>query len=134
MNVFICLSMIVYQYKISFNHFRQRLLVRAAKETGNSKVLVGDSATRLGVNILSSITQGRGAHLALQVVNVLLIEINNSKILSDDITASLLCKIICIVISAREMGKTLTLGTESVHTQILRHTVGYFDFCLRLCD
>ncbi len=41
----------------------------AAHQTGHTKVLVGDSATRLGIGILSSITQGRGAHLAMQVVS-----------------------------------------------------------------
>ena len=45
-------------------------MINAAHQTGHTKVLVGDSATRLGIRILSSITQGRGAHLALQVVNM----------------------------------------------------------------
>ncbi len=44
-------------------------MVYAAQQTGHTKILVGDSATRLGIRILSSITQGRGAHLAMQVVN-----------------------------------------------------------------
>ena len=45
-------------------------MISAAHQTGHTKVLVGDSATRLGIKILSSITQGRGAHLAAQVVNM----------------------------------------------------------------
>ena len=45
-------------------------MINAAHQTGHTKVLVGDSATRLGIKILSSITQGRGAHLAAQVVNM----------------------------------------------------------------
>ncbi|XP_061819663.1 cytoplasmic tRNA 2-thiolation protein 2 isoform X1 [Nerophis lumbriciformis] len=43
---------------------RQRVLVHTARCEGYSKVMLGDSCTRLAVKLLSSISQGRGAHLA----------------------------------------------------------------------
>ena len=40
-----------------------------ARELGFSKLLLADSSTRLAVRMLSNITQGRGAHLAYEMVS-----------------------------------------------------------------
>ena len=48
---------------------RHRLLVDIARELGFSKLLLAHSATRLAVRMLADITQGRGAHLAYQMVS-----------------------------------------------------------------
>ena len=40
-----------------------------ARELGLSKLLLADSSTRLAVRMLSNITQGRGAHLAYEMVS-----------------------------------------------------------------
>jgi len=46
------------------NTLRLRLLTRASAVTGHSKVMLGDTCSRLSMRLLSSITQGRGAHIA----------------------------------------------------------------------
>ncbi|KAK5907922.1 hypothetical protein CgunFtcFv8_016022 [Champsocephalus gunnari] len=43
---------------------RQHLLVHTARSAGYSKLMLGDSCTRLAVKLLSSISLGRGAQLA----------------------------------------------------------------------
>ncbi|KAK2848608.1 hypothetical protein Q5P01_008442 [Channa striata] len=43
---------------------RQHLLVHTARSKGYSKLMLGDSCTRLAVKLLTSISLGRGAHLA----------------------------------------------------------------------
>ncbi|CAI8010232.1 Cytoplasmic tRNA 2-thiolation protein 2-A [Geodia barretti] len=44
---------------------RRRLLVDAARKLGYSKVLMGDTATRLAVRLLGNVAQGRGQTLPL---------------------------------------------------------------------
>ncbi|XP_056291840.1 cytoplasmic tRNA 2-thiolation protein 2 isoform X2 [Pseudoliparis swirei] len=46
------------------NTLRQHLLVHTARTEGYSKVMLGDSCTRLAVKLLTSISLGRGAQLA----------------------------------------------------------------------
>ncbi|XP_008320706.1 cytoplasmic tRNA 2-thiolation protein 2 isoform X1 [Cynoglossus semilaevis] len=46
------------------NTLRQHVLVHTARSKGYSKVMLGDSCTRLAVKLLSNISTGRGAHLA----------------------------------------------------------------------
>jgi len=46
------------------NTLRLRLLTRACTASGHSKLMLGDTCSRLSVRLLSSITQGRGAHIA----------------------------------------------------------------------
>ncbi|KAM3606491.1 uncharacterized protein V6R79_017335 [Siganus canaliculatus] len=46
------------------NAFRHHLLVHTARSEGYSKLMVGDSCTRLAVKLLTSIALGRGAQLA----------------------------------------------------------------------
>ncbi|XP_007575610.1 cytoplasmic tRNA 2-thiolation protein 2-like isoform X1 [Poecilia formosa] len=46
------------------NTFRQHLLVHTARTRGYSKLMQGDSCTRLAVKLLTSISLGRGAQLA----------------------------------------------------------------------
>ncbi|XP_027863661.1 cytoplasmic tRNA 2-thiolation protein 2 isoform X1 [Xiphophorus couchianus] len=46
------------------NTLRQHLLVHTARTRGYSKLMLGDSCTRLAVKLLTSISLGRGAHLA----------------------------------------------------------------------
>ncbi|KAK1905948.1 Cytoplasmic tRNA 2-thiolation protein 2 [Dissostichus eleginoides] len=46
------------------NILRQHLLVHTARSAGYSKLMLGDSCTRLAVKLLSSISLGRGAQLA----------------------------------------------------------------------
>ncbi|MEQ2234759.1 hypothetical protein ILYODFUR_034689, partial [Ilyodon furcidens] len=46
------------------NTLRQHLLVHTARTRGYSKLMLGDSCTRLAVKLLTSITLGRGAQLA----------------------------------------------------------------------
>ena len=47
---------------------RQHLLVHTARSAGYSKLMLGDSCTRLAVKLLSSISLGRGAQLAHDTV------------------------------------------------------------------
>ncbi|XP_033754101.1 cytoplasmic tRNA 2-thiolation protein 2-A-like [Pecten maximus] len=47
------------------NRLRQRLLMEVAQVQGYSKVMTGHCGTRLAVNLLSDISQGRGAHVAM---------------------------------------------------------------------
>ncbi|XP_060080255.1 cytoplasmic tRNA 2-thiolation protein 2-A-like [Ylistrum balloti] len=47
------------------NKLRQRLLMEVAKVQGYSKVMTGHCGTRLAVNLLSDISQGRGSHVAM---------------------------------------------------------------------
>ncbi len=49
--------------------FRLQLLLAVARHRGHSKVIVGDTATRLSTRLVASITQGRGAHLAHDMVS-----------------------------------------------------------------
>uniref|UniRef100_A0AAX7URZ2 Cytoplasmic tRNA 2-thiolation protein 2 n=1 Tax=Astatotilapia calliptera TaxID=8154 RepID=A0AAX7URZ2_ASTCA len=46
------------------NTLRQHLLVHTARTEGYSKLMLGDSCTRLAVKLLTSISLGRGAQLA----------------------------------------------------------------------
>ncbi|XP_030581315.1 cytoplasmic tRNA 2-thiolation protein 2-like [Archocentrus centrarchus] len=46
------------------NRLRQHLLVHTARTEGYSKLMLGDSCTRLAVKLLTSISLGRGAQLA----------------------------------------------------------------------
>ncbi|CAL4122848.1 unnamed protein product, partial [Meganyctiphanes norvegica] len=46
---------------------RQDMISRCAESLGFTKVFVGDNATGLAVSLLSSVAQGRGAHLASKV-------------------------------------------------------------------
>uniref|UniRef100_A0A1A7YBI8 Cytoplasmic tRNA 2-thiolation protein 2 n=1 Tax=Iconisemion striatum TaxID=60296 RepID=A0A1A7YBI8_9TELE len=46
------------------NTLRHHLLVHTARSKGYSKLMLGDSCTRLAVKLLTSISLGRGAHLA----------------------------------------------------------------------
>ncbi|XP_034041342.1 cytoplasmic tRNA 2-thiolation protein 2 [Thalassophryne amazonica] len=46
------------------NTLRQHLLVHTARTRGYSKVMLGDSCSRLAVKLLSSVCMGRGAQLA----------------------------------------------------------------------
>ena len=48
---------------------RLRLLAAVAKQQGVTKVLLGNCATRLSVHLLSSISQGQGAHLPYDIVS-----------------------------------------------------------------
>lgn len=49
---------------------RQHLLVHTARSEGYSKLMLGDSCTRLAVKLLSSISLGRGAQLAQDTVRM----------------------------------------------------------------
>jgi len=46
------------------------LLIDVAKTHGYSKVMTGHCGTRLAVNLLSDISQGRGAQVALDTVSI----------------------------------------------------------------
>lgn len=46
------------------NTLRQHLLVQVARTKGYTKVMLGDNCTRIAVKLLTSISLGRGAHLA----------------------------------------------------------------------
>ena len=47
----------------------QQLLARVARSENTSKVLLGDSGNLIAIRLLSSFTQGAGAHLAHEAVN-----------------------------------------------------------------
>lgn len=47
---------------------RQHLLVHVARANGYTKVMLGDSCTRVAVKLLANISLGRGAHLAQDTV------------------------------------------------------------------
>lgn len=47
---------------------RKELITRVAKTEGYSKVIVGETSTRLSAAILSSMAQGKGAHIAYDTV------------------------------------------------------------------
>ena len=47
---------------------RHQMLTRVAMTLAYKKVVLGDCASRLSVRLLSNITQGRGAHLPLEMV------------------------------------------------------------------
>lgn len=49
---------------------RQHLLVHTARTEGYSKLMLGDSCTRLAVKLLTSISLGRGAQLAQDTVRM----------------------------------------------------------------
>lgn len=51
-----------------FSLRRQHLLVHVARAHGYSKVMLGDSCTRVAVKLLTNISLGRGAHLAQDTV------------------------------------------------------------------
>lgn len=54
----------------SFALFRQHLILHTARMEGYSKVMMGDSCTRLAVKLLSNISLGRGASLAMDTVRI----------------------------------------------------------------
>lgn len=49
---------------------RQHLLVHTARTRGYSKLLLGESCSRLAVRLLTCVSLGRGAHLAQDTVGV----------------------------------------------------------------
>lgn len=49
--------------------YRQHLIVHAARANGYSKVMMGDSCSRLAVKLLGNIALGRGAALASDTVS-----------------------------------------------------------------
>lgn len=52
----------------AFSLQRQHLLVHVARAEGYTKVMLGDSCTRVAVKLLTCISLGRGAHLAQDTV------------------------------------------------------------------
>lgn len=48
---------------------KRRLLTFAALQLNRNKVFLGSNATRLSGELLSSISQGRGAHIAQEIVS-----------------------------------------------------------------
>lgn len=53
-----------YIYVYIFYNYRCKLLAYKAKQFGYKHVFLGETSTRLAVNILANLAQGRGAHLA----------------------------------------------------------------------
>lgn len=49
---------------------RQHLLVHVARTKGYTKLMLGDNCTRIAVKLLTSISLGRGAHLAQDTVRL----------------------------------------------------------------
>lgn len=48
---------------------RQKILLDLAHKEGYSKVMLGDCSTRLAVRLLTDISEGRGAHVAMDTVS-----------------------------------------------------------------
>lgn len=62
-------------FQCYFFNIRYNILIDTARKHGNTKVMMGDCSTRLSVRLLSDISQGRGAHVAMETVGLLNISI-----------------------------------------------------------
>lgn len=64
------------EYSVNKCHMfcRQKILLDLAHKEGYSKVMLGDCSTRLAVRLLTDISEGRGAHVAMDTVSGLIIK------------------------------------------------------------